>query len=258
MNSYAKLVGLDLKHGYYRSGWCGDFDVSTGGETETQFKNHRCVVKTRPGGLDAYIEVDASGKPLIPLAKDSVLTFDLSLRNPEFLLFTDAAPLAGGADYQLTYPEQKSAGRYFGVVVKRDFSHLPGGNLQLSFSAKKMLWVYYVVTDRGGADTDYAIVAADPLISWKFDNRIDDIATKLAQQYPGKRVLRFSSEALLPCREDGLSGIRLLVAGIPIMENLPTPSWRNFFKTRKAAAGGDVDAMFQVVTYLSNTSLTKV
>ena len=216
------------------------------------------MVKTRPGGTDAYVEVDATGKPLIPFAKNSVLSFNLILRNPEFQLFTDATPLAGGGDYQLAYSTQKSAGCYLSVAVRRDFNQLPGNNLQLSFSAKKMLWVYYLVTDRGDANTDYSITAADPLITWKLDNSTDDVSDKLALQYPGKRVLRFSSELLLPCREEGLSGMRLLAAGTSVMENLPSPSWRNFFKAKMAATGEYVDAMFQIVKYLSNTSLTKV
>lgn len=257
MTRHAKLMGIDLKHNYARSGWCTDFDVAAAPDTGIRLQNHRCVLKPRAGGADLYVEVDTAGKPLIPFAKGVELSFELLLRNPEFALYTDPAPLAEGPDYRLIYP----AGRarcYLTVAVRRAFNQAAGPNLELAFPAKKLLWVYYVVTDRTGADSDFAIAPADPQLAWKLDNSSDELAAKLAQQYQGARVLRFVSGQLLPCREDGLAGMRLLYAGTQVMQNLPSPSWRNFYRAKMAATGQDVDAMMQIVKYLSNTSLTKV
>jgi len=258
MTRHAKLIGIDLKHSYFRSGWCTDFDVAPAADTEIRMKNHRCVFKPREGGADAYVEVDAAGKPLIPFVQGIALSFKLLLRNPAFQLYTDPAPLADGLDYQLDYPAHQPADGYLTVAVQRDFNQPAGENIELSFSSKKMLWVYYVVTDRGGPASDFAIASADPQLAWRLDKGSDEVSAKLAQQYQGTRVLRFISDQPMPCREDGLAGMRLLYAGTPVMQNLASPSWRNFYRAKMAATGKDVDAMMQIVKYLSNTSLTKV
>lgn len=258
MNSYAKLIGIDLKHSYYSDGWCTDFDVVPSEKTKELLRNHRCTTKSRLGGINIYVEVDANGKPLIPFTKNDSLNFILSLRNPEFLLFTDETPLHSSNECQVIYPEKRSCESYLGVAIHRDLNQLSGSDYQLSFSAKKMMWVYYLITDRSDADADYAINAADPQVSWRLDSGGDKLHTKLVEQYPGKRVLRFSSNKLLPCSDKGTSGTHLTVAGLSVADNLPNPSWRNFFKTRMAATGDHVDAMFHIVKYLSNTSLTKV
>ena len=86
----------------------------------------------------------------------------------------------------------------------------------------------------------------------------DRISQQLAGQYPGTRGLRFASEEMIPCREAGLQHIQLLFEGNTIIESLPNPSWRNYFQTKVDANGGSVDAIFHVMKYLTNTTLTKV
>ncbi|MBL8473314.1 MAG: hypothetical protein KF778_03920 [Rhodocyclaceae bacterium] len=258
MNAYRKLLGMDIKHAYYRSGWCGDFDLSPAGDTRAMLTNHRCLIKPRPAGMDVYVEADGAGKPLIPFPVDSVLRFSLDLRSPDFLLFTDATPLAGGSDYELIYPSVPSGSNYVDIAVRRNFNQAPGNNLQLSFAAKKLLAVYYLVTDRDKPDNAYAIAGAGQQPVWALADNSDAMSASLAGQYPGARVLRFIAQDIFPCSESGLPGIKLMEAGTAVLENLPYPSWRNFFKAKLASTGEFVDAAFQIVKYLSNTSLTKV
>jgi hypothetical protein len=55
-----------------------------------------------------------------------------------------------------------------------------------------------------------------------------------------------------------LKNIQLSLGGNTVIESLPNPSWRNYFQTEMEANGGNVDAIFEVVKYLTNTTLTKV
>lgn len=257
MTRYTKLIGIDLKHGYFRSGWCSDFAIAPTADTGIRLQNHRCLFKPREGGADAYVEVDGAGRPLIPFDADTALAFALALRNPAFGLYTDPVPLADGPGYQLAYPAQPAAA-YLTVAARRDFNAPAGENLALQFLPRQLPSVFYLVTDRSGADSDFAIAAPDAGPGWQLAPGSDQVAVRLAQQYPGKRVLRFVSEQPVPCREAGPLGVRLLHAGTPVLGNLASPSWRSLSRVRLADTGQDVDAMVEIVKYLSNTSLTKV
>lgn len=259
MSAHAKLLGIDLKHGYYETGLCGDFDVVPDADTARLLRNHRCIMKKKANGADLYVETGGDKKPKIAFAQNTTLSFELRLKNPEFPLFTDPAPLVDGTNYQITYPGQPKNGFFAKIGVQRDFNKASGNNLEIAFSAKRALWVFYLITNQGGPGADFSIAFPDdPSIIWNQAEGTDRVSQKLADQYPGMRRLRFASGQLLPCRESGLRHIQLLFGGNPLIESLPNPSWRNYFQTETAAGGGSVDAIFQVVKYLTNTTLTKV
>lgn len=257
--NYALLFELVLKHDYYSSGLCGDFAVVPEGNTARLLRNHRCLLKPKPSGADIFVEVGDSGKPKIAFSQNITLSFELQLKNPEFPLFTDSAPLAVGADYQIAYRQQATDAYFAKIDVRRDFNQVNGNPVEIAFSAKQVLWVFYLVTDQGDSGAGFSIAApASQAISWKQALGQDRISRKLADQYPGTRQLRFTSEQLIPCRESGLQHIQLSFGGNTLIESLPNPSWRNYFHTETAAKEGSVEAIFQVVKYLTNTTLTKV
>ncbi|SMF97702.1 hypothetical protein SAMN02949497_0272 [Methylomagnum ishizawai] len=257
MSAHAKLFGIDLRHGYYSDQRCGDFALEADADSVALLRNHRCLFKPRPDGGDIYVETGGDGKPKIAFPPDAALAFALRLDNPGLPWFTDPALPANGGDYRIDPPAGPQAGCYAKLTIRRDFNQVGGSAVVLAFAARPVLWVYYVVTDQAG---EFAIASPDPaLIAWQRADADDDrVAQALAVQYPGAECQRFVSERLVPCRESGLPHIRLQLGGNTVIENLPNPSWRNYFQTGIPASGGTVDAIFQIVKYLSNTTLTKV
>lgn len=258
--SYAHLLGIVLKHSYYGNGLCGDFSLAPSADSERLLRNHRCVLKTRASGSDIYVEVGDDGRPRIPFGDGSTISFELRLRNPEFSLFTDPAALAGGEGYEIVYPDPAKQESFFARIdIHRDFNQVDGKISELLFSARSMFWIYYLVTDQTDSGTGFSISARDdPALTWKQAEGTDHFSRRLAGQYPGLRQLRFASEQMLPCREFGLRNVQLFLGGNAIVESLPSPSWRNYLQAEIGEQGARVDAVFHVLKYLTNTTLTKV
>ena len=242
--SHARLFGIDLKHSYYANGLCSDFAVIATDDTAKLLRNHRCVVKPKANGIEIYVETDTNHKPKIAFSPKVTLSFELHLKNPEFELFTDPSPLKGESDWQITYA--KPTGRYFGKLdIYRDFNKMEGKSIEFFFSAKKAFWVYYLIANPAdGEEFSPQIQQPDEKISWELSNGSDPIFEHLKVQYHGMTVLRFISKERIPCRESGLRHIRLLLREKAIIDNLPNPSWRNYFQLKNATAN------FHVVKYL--------
>ena len=261
--SHSRLLGIGVKHAYYSSGLCGDFDVAPTGDTERLLKNHRCVAKPKSNGTDVYVETGSDGKPKIAFDPNTTLSFELRLKNREFPLFTDLVESAlpsGGGDFQVTtsYPGSggTAAQAFAKIDIRRDFNQVGGKDIEIGFTAKPVFWVYYLITNQGGAGSDFSVASPDPKRSaWKLAEGTDRISQQLADQYQDMRRLQFASEQMIPCRESGLQDIQLVFGGTTVIESLPNPSWRNYFQME--ANGESVDAIFQVVKYLTNTTLTK-
>lgn len=257
--SHARLMAVNLKHSYYSSGLCGDFALVPDLATERLLKNHRCVLKPRLGGVDVYIETAGDGKPKITFWPDAAFSFELRLQNADFPLFTDSMPLAGSGGWKIHYPSDTAQHFFARVEIQHDFNQVDGKHFDIAFSAKPVLWVYYLLANPGGSGADFSLAGGDiPGISWKRRDGEDGNTAKLASQYPGARCLRFVSSQAIPCREAGVKGIQLLVGGNAVAGGLPNPSWRNYFQTETEVQGKKADAIFQIVKYLSNTTLTKV
>jgi hypothetical protein len=257
--SHARLLRIDIKHSYYSNGLCGDFTLVPDAATQRLLRNHRCVFKARSTGADVFVETGGDGKPKIAFGKSTALSFELRLENPAFPLFTDSSPLSGGSDFQMTYPGG-TADRFFARIdIQRDFNEASGNNIDVGFTAKSVYWFFHIISNLGGPDDDFSITGqTTPATTWKRLDGTDPIFQKLAGQYPGLKLLGFASEQKLPCRESALKNIQLSLGGNTVIESLPNPSWRNYFQTEMEANGGNVDAIFEVVKYLTNTTLTKV
>ncbi len=248
--AYARLFGIDLKHRYYANGLCSDFAVIATDDTARLLRNHRCVVKPKANGIEIFVETvtDTDPKPIIKpkiaFSSNVTLSFELHLNNPEFELFTDPGPLKGESDWQIT--DAKQTKRYFGKLdINRDFNKVEGKSIEFFFSAKKAFWVYYLIANPAeGEEFSPQIQQSDEKISWELSNGSDPIFEHLKVQYHGMTVLRFISKERLPCRESGLRHIQLLLKEKAIIDNLPNPSWRNYFQLEDATAN------FHVVKYL--------
>lgn len=254
--NYARLLTIEIKHSYYSDGICPDFSVIPTGDTERTLRNHRCVAKSRANCIDIHIEMVSDETSKIGYLKGDVLSFELYLKNPEFPLFTDCSSLPkGGNDYGYTmyYPTSISTEQFFARVdTTCDLTKIEGKNLEISFPAKPAYWIYYLVTDQSG---DFSIAETSQNgMTWKHSDSSDGILDYLAAQYPDTKQSKFVSEHSIPCQEAGFEHIQLLSGEIAIIENLPNPSWRNLTTEGSPSA----EAIFHIVKYLSNSTLTKV
>jgi hypothetical protein len=91
---FLPLFDLKLTHTYYTNGQCPDFRIEPSLETRQLLKNHRCILKTTPGGIRVLSAVSAASKAFIPLKQDAKFTFSLYLHNSNFVLFTDLVAIS--------------------------------------------------------------------------------------------------------------------------------------------------------------------
>jgi hypothetical protein len=272
---YSPLVMLTLKHSFYEHGGCPDFKITPSSKTATLLNNHRCIVKPNMYGLTIYAPVE-NQQPLIRFADGSELFFDFILQNDEFPLYTD-----GGVEYsnptglQLYQagnsikPEQailnvaKTNEPLFGIAMQRDFNQInamPGSD-EIRFFAKPVLWFYYLVTDPANSE-QLAIVDASQDASktiWQRHTSLegDSIYIQLGKQYPGMAIICFVSSQVLDCRESGSRHLQLKLGDHVVFEQLPSPSYRNYFQIGPKADAKPTDAIYEIVHYFSNTTLIK-
>ncbi len=257
---------VHLAHPYYADGRCLDFQIEPTPPTQRLLRNHRCVLKPRPNGVQVLSAVNAQGDPLIPWQPGVTLTFHLRLQNPDFALFTDlseitqtTAPRFTNADLspvddhlQLALGSSQAAateglveprlptGVFAEVAIGATDTLLPSADgpsaFHLTFKAKQVRWTYYYVTDLSPSG-EFQIVDADasPLV-FTPENRTDlnqapdpadAIAQALAAQYPELRRLRFVSDGLVSCRQAGRKQLHLYLNGNRVVGTLPNPSLRH-------------------------------
>ena len=269
-SSHALLVAIGLTHSYYNKKLCSDFEVAPTSDTARLMQNHRCVLKPKSNGAEIYVETDDASKPKIPFQQNATLSFELRLKNPEFMLFTELMRTDGSSlthpstevsGAQISYAEEMADKFFARIDIQRDFNLIEGKDVAIAFSAKQVYWVYYLVTDQAGPTADFSVVGQDSqATTWKRLDGTDRISQHLMSQYQANiKVLRFASEQAIRLRESGLKQIQLLFGGNKIIDSLPNPSRRNYFQTEMEAGEGSVDAIFQVVKFLTNTTtLNKV
>lgn len=271
MGGYSRLFGVAIKHSYYSDSLCRDFTIAPTETTAKWLSGHRCLLKSRANGIQVYIETGDNGLPRIAVGDAPKLSFELRLNNPDFLLFTDTLWPTGGNGLAINYSRQPGAAPTQKVLtpdaiqaraifakleIHLNATEIGGQDFELGFAAKSARWVYYLVTNQNGAD--YSVVGPGAEIIWMQGDGRDKVFDKLAQQYPGMKRMRFVSPQPMSCQESGVRQIQLLFGGNTLIESLPNPSWRNFFQTEIMAGETDVDAIFHVVKYITNTTLTKV
>ncbi|WP_156302579.1 hypothetical protein [Methylogaea oryzae] len=251
-----------MTHGYYSDGRCPDFVVTPDAATAKLFRNHRCVLRPRADGLAVYVPVesDTSAKPFIAFADNRVFSFNLRLCNTEFPLYTDYTDLPNNYGFRLNAEESAPSAPFATIDIPNDFNPpaSPPADIKISFNAQQLRWAYYLVADQTHGK-DFAII--DGLGKTAFQQSQpqseDRVAATLAGQYPNATVLRFISNEAIPCREIGTDKIQLWLGKNQIIESLPNPSYRNFLQLDPETGPKAADAIFQIVNYITNSTLMK-
>lgn len=94
---YVTVFEVRIKHEYYSDERCTDFTITASPDTLQLLKNHRSLIRTLPDGLGIITQVMDDGHALLPFIKDQVLTFELRLQNPDYMLITDSADIPASA-----------------------------------------------------------------------------------------------------------------------------------------------------------------
>ncbi len=271
---FLPLLDLSIKHSYYADGCCPDFLLTPDPKTCRLLRNLRGVLKSRADGVSVVVPVDEEQSlSFIPLPKYAIFTFQLNLRNPDFALFTDLTTVTAhasgpAATCKLRYPIK--AGRESPLLIPMaitislaQFSINPLV-LTVEFIARQLRWSYYFVTDLNANGREFAIVDADKTSSWIISEQHPDpidpdpVAALLARQYSniaGIKYWRFVSTAPVPCQRRPRH-LQLCLGDSNLIEHLPNPSIRSY--TRIDIANESQDTFYQVVKYISDSSLTRV
>jgi len=104
---YQPCFNLSVQHQYYQQSASPDIALSATQLCQAQCRQQRLIVKSGMDRLQVSIAIDNRGKPLIPLRKKTVFTFLLTLKNPEFISFTqlDASYQPGQSFYVFNHNE---------------------------------------------------------------------------------------------------------------------------------------------------------
>jgi hypothetical protein len=271
---YRPLFTMSLTHTYYTDRRCPDFMVEPTPETRRRLNNYRCIAKPFANGFQVLVATDDTGAPLIQQEKGATFGFQLVLRNLDFPLFTNYSkdgepttrlytnlrvPKTGPAPLTAVFNPDSTAE----VKIIYDDSaptSAPGSvNFQLEFAAKQVWWKYYLVSDPGSdafliKDQEKAapLVFGSPIELSAPAVKSDRVATMLAEQYPGKRLLSFLSKKAVACRQQPHQSLRLFAGANLALGGLPNPSVRNYaFDGAPGGAQGKV-YLFQVLKYVTD------
>jgi hypothetical protein len=282
---YAQLLSISLKHTYYQDGWCPDFTVSPqlysqamlkadtqkllpGKDTATLLRNHRCQVKPKTNGLDIYVPIDDSSKPIIKFENDAQLSFDLRLKNSEFPLYTDLSKLPNHDNFLVSTAKQDGmfGDNVFATFkIQRDFNNINAFSpaIEFSFIAKSVRWIYYLITNPDANDSDFSVAfntsgPSDYTWQQRAISADDSIANMLTKEYPGMRKICFVSDQNIPISERGLKGIQLSQTQNKLFDNLPEPPLINYYQTNIDNTTQQAEAIYMIVKSIINTTLTKV
>jgi len=265
---YTSLLGMEIKHHFYADGACPDFLTVPSQATEEFLVNQHCVVKPNNNGVEIYLETDGHGNPAFAFGDTDTLNFELCLRNADFSLFTDFTNLPVGSStdsstsLQVTCPgvSDISAKIFANVAITRDFNQVTGERVEISFKAKPVRWLYYLLTQTEDANTYQIVDGRDaPQFTWALAEGSDPVAVQLAARSPGLQVSRFLSGQTIPCQQLGIPKIQLMRqetqgASTLLIDNLPNPYYTHFLQTDDVeAAGKKVDALYHVLTFLNTT-----
>jgi len=213
-----------------------------------------------PGAVPAEVSVSGAGAVKAVSPDGRAVTIDTS-------------GIAKGASFQITYPVRptRPPETLAEVALTLDAglltpAALPRGFI-IPFAADASFWAYYVVMNFGGDISTLRIVDATPgnaprAISFA-DNRRTDLSQTpdtgdaagqdLLRRNPGRRVIRFLSDAAVPAREIPLSQLELHLGDVKLAGNLSNPQPGHFVALRNVPApASNGPVLYQVLTLLSN------
>lgn len=184
----------------------------------------------------------------------------------------DTSGLAAGTPVQLSYPVRpaRPPGTLAEVALTLDAAALTPGpgprGFVVSFAAAAPFWAYYVMTDFGGDLATLRIVDATPgggprAVTFPDARRVelslapdpaDAVGLDLVRRHPGRRVIRFLSEAPVPLRDVPLRHLELHQADTRLVGGLPNPRPDRFASLPVAPAPAPAGvALYHVVNLRS-------
>jgi hypothetical protein len=158
-----------------------------------------------------------------------------------------------GGSFTVTYPTIPAQGRgvFAGVEIRVDASDVAVMHQYIiHFAAKQARWAYYLVTDTAGtfriADGDSAPIVFTGANPPEPDDRV---GATLAQQYPDKQRLRFTSNAPVSFRQAARKALQLRLDDSNVIDMLPNPTLNNYSFVQ--IDSHKEEALFQIVKYFS-------
>ena len=173
MKTWQLLFDITVVHNYYTEGKCPDFEIIPDAECEQFLKGHRLVWKSTPYGLQLMIPVDERGQTPVQSSGQKVFSFDLRLKNEDFLHFTELPGWDATQAYLFTNGERDSNTEseilhralqsrnemklskdvgHFGKVAIRitewERAISQAWSYRLRFEAKEEQWHYCIVASR--------------------------------------------------------------------------------------------------------------
>ena len=287
---FVPFLDLSIDHSYYLDGRCRSLAVEPTDEARLLARNHHCELRSHIGGLQALVRVDSDGKPFLPWPDMTRWRFRLTVEDPAFHWMTDLSELETHDAPRYVLPDPPSSDGSL-VLTSNPGGSLPIGTLadvelllplapespvtlnrfKIQLSAQEARWAYYCVTNSRAqtaedgeildlflANTDSngggEILFGEPQElseSGGSDGIVDPVADELAGRFPGMRRLLFLSEEKIPCRRRPKTHLELRKGSDRLVGPLPAPS----IQRRRTLAGSDEIHLFQVVRYITHTSI---
>jgi hypothetical protein len=272
---YSPLVIIKLKHSFYDHGECPDFFIDPDAQTIRLLSNHRCVIKANTYGLTIYVPIE-NQQPLIGFADTTKFVFDFKLKTSDFAQFTDQCLQLSNPAAITLFQKGLNVNPQQGIVttcgvnepllrvaIQRDFNQImvnPAAD-EIRFFAKPVFWFYYLLTDQNNSD-QFAIVDISqdiPKSTWQRQEPLpgNNISTQLVERFPAMNIVCFVCDQIQDCREFPTRNLQLKQGEDTIFEHLPCPDYRNYLRVPGNGSSKSTDANYEIVKYLTNTTLFK-
>ncbi|MCU0837345.1 MAG: hypothetical protein MUE49_01320 [Rhodospirillales bacterium] len=223
--------------------------------------------RPRPDSTLADLAVAAGG------AVTGIKAYDPARRQ----IRVDSRAAAAGEAFSLSYPvlPPRRPDVFADVAIVVDDALLQASlaagrprRFQIPFAAKAVSWCYYLVTTLPTPLAQLRIVDASPgngaprivfgdggrrEVSAQPDAG-DAVALDLARRHGGRRIIRFVSDAPVPCRQSPVKNLELHAGANRLFAALPNPGLHNFAALRVAGPSATParEVLYEVVTVIAD------
>ncbi|NJD08431.1 MAG: hypothetical protein FIA97_18325, partial [Methylococcaceae bacterium] len=208
-------MSFRVRHPYYRSGYCSDFQIQPAEDTARLLRRHRCSYKATGGIVRIMVELGQTGAPFIPFTGESTITLELVNPPPHFQTITRSTTASlhknDGAPYEVINFSYCAGNR---IALTAAFTNPENEplNFELRFEAAEHKWLYYLLTNQAETADSFNIKhtqTSNPIAWIRSVVNSDDPILQLAGRYPGAKLIRFESSASIPCSEQPVANLSL-------------------------------------------------
>lgn len=246
--------------------------------TERAPRASETLAVQRPGADKSFV-LAGQPRPATTLADlavapggpvNSIKTFDAARKQ----ITVDSRAAAAGATFAVSYPvlPHRRPDVFAEIAIDVDDALLQASlaagrprAFLVAFARKAVRWCYYLVTTLSTPLAGLTIADASPgdpagHVVFGSGGRTDlaaepdagdETALDLARRYPGRRIVRFVSDAAVPCRQSPVKNLELHAADARLFAALPNPSLSNFAALR-AAGSPTREVLYEVVTVIAD------